>query len=56
VEKVNKNTNICPSCKVNPLHENEVMNPLSRKDNDTYICNECGQKEALEEYLKLINE
>lgn len=43
--------NICPRCKTNELHPKEVYNSLSRKDNKTYICNICGTKEALEEYL-----
>ena len=37
---------ICPRCKVNVLDENEVMNSLSRQDNETYICNDCGDVEA----------
>lgn len=41
--------NICPSCNINELHEDEVMNSLSRTDNETYICNDCGTKEAMEE-------
>lgn len=40
---------ICPSCKERKLHPDEVMNALSRKNNETYICNDCGTKEALEE-------
>jgi superfamily II helicase len=40
---------LCPACNVNELHEDEVMNALSRKDNDTYICNDCATKEAFEE-------
>ena len=39
----------CPMCKTNELNADEVMNSLSRKDNQTYICNECGVKEALDE-------
>jgi uncharacterized protein with PIN domain len=47
---------ICPSCNLRPLDTNEVMNSLSRKDNKTYICNSCGQKEAYLEYLRLERE
>lgn len=45
--------NICPSCMYNELHENEAMNALSRKDNETYICTQCARREALEELKKL---
>lgn len=38
----------------NELNEELVMNALSRKDNDTYICKECENKE-LEEELKKLN-
>ena len=38
----------CPVCKTNELLE-EGLNALSRKDNETEICDECGTKEALEE-------
>lgn len=44
---------LCPVCKVNELHEEEVMNSLSRKDNTTYICNECATQEAFEELKQL---
>ena len=36
----------CPVC-----HEMTDMRPaLSRRDNETNICSECGTKEALEDY------
>ena len=38
---------ICPRCRVGHLHEDEVMNCLSRRDNKTYICERCGQQEAM---------
>jgi RNase P subunit RPR2 len=41
-------SNLCPKCKKNVLLE-EGCNALSRIDNDTEICDECGQKEAFEE-------
>lgn len=28
------------------LQDEEVMNCLSKKDNETYICQECGEKES----------
>lgn len=40
---------ICPSCYEDNLCEDEVMNPISRKDNKTYICNQCAVREAMEE-------
>jgi len=39
---------ICPSCKTNRMYTVECRNSLSRRDNSTYICNDCGQKEAME--------
>jgi predicted RNA-binding Zn-ribbon protein involved in translation (DUF1610 family) len=44
-----ENKNLCPRCKENELHEDMVMNSLSRKDNETYICDDCGTEEAMEE-------
>lgn len=41
-------SNLCPICRKNELME-EGCNALSRKDNETEICDECGQKEAFEE-------
>ena len=46
----------CPRCKVRDLHPDEVMNALSRKDNETYICSQCGTEEALEEFIKSQNQ
>jgi predicted RNA-binding Zn-ribbon protein involved in translation (DUF1610 family) len=51
LEKVENNMK-CPRCKENELHEDLVMNALSRKDNKTYICSDCGNEEAMEEFLK----
>jgi len=45
----------CPVCERNELHPDEVMNSLSRKDNTTYICDECGVKEALDELQEYNN-
>jgi uncharacterized protein YlaI len=42
----------CPICKVNDLDKVEARNALSRKDNKTYICESCGQREAMEEYAR----
>ena len=38
---------MCPRCLTNELNtERPALNPLSRRDNNTYICNECGNEEA----------
>ena len=42
---------VCPKCgKVYYEHP-----ALSRKDNKTLICPDCGQKEALEDYREYMN-
>ena len=38
---------ICPACKINKLHEVEVMNASSRYK-DVYVCSHCGACEAFE--------
>ena len=37
---------ICPRCKKRKLYDKEIMNKLSRRDNKTYICSDCGTEEA----------
>jgi len=37
----------CPRCEVEPLQTEQVMNALSRKDNQTYVCSPCGREEAM---------
>jgi len=37
----------CPRCGELTMHDEEVMNSLSRRDGETYICNECGDDEHL---------
>lgn len=37
----------CPRCKEQTLDETEVLNALSRRDNRTYICSDCGTAEAM---------
>ena len=39
----------CPVCG-HALHEELVMNALSRRDNATYICSDCGVAEALQDF------
>ena len=41
----------CPRCKKNELHPIQSMNALSRVDNETYICVNCGSDEAFDAYL-----
>jgi DNA-directed RNA polymerase subunit RPC12/RpoP len=37
----------CPRCKDRYLRYPAVRNAISRRDNKTYICSECGTEEAL---------
>lgn len=52
---INKQLNLCPvlGCR-NILRGPECTNALSRKDNKTYICSDCGTREALEAYFNSI--
>jgi len=43
------NRTTCPRCKWNLLKHNKLLNALSRRDNKTAICSECGTREALED-------
>lgn len=38
---------VCPRCGMQRMNAVKVMNALSRRDNKTYICSECGTREAL---------
>ncbi len=40
----------CPRCKKLKLKEEQAMNALSRRDNKTYICSDCGTDEAMIDY------
>jgi len=42
---------ICPRCKVNELNPRLPGNALSRRDNKSYICPECGTDEALIDFF-----
>lgn len=44
---------ICPKCKKFFF---EKYGALSRKDNETLICSECGTAEALEDFEKFIKQ
>lgn len=46
------NPYLCPRCGES-LHPSTVSNALSRVDNITYICNRCGDREAMADYLGL---
>jgi predicted RNA-binding Zn-ribbon protein involved in translation (DUF1610 family) len=39
----------CPRCKETKLFPEEARNALSRRDNKTYICSDCGTREAIED-------
>ena len=47
---------ICPRCWRVKLDDVLVRNALSRKDNKTYICNSCGQAEAMDDYHRYLIE
>ena len=36
----------CPRCKVAMMRDPLYTNALSRRDNKTYICSQCGEEEA----------
>lgn len=38
---------ICPRCDAPTMHDWDVFNSLSRRDNKTYVCPGCGQDEAM---------
>jgi transposase-like protein len=40
----------CPRCNTQYLKEPEVTNALSRRDNKTYICSDCGLREGMFDY------
>jgi hypothetical protein len=44
-------TKICPRCKENELNPRLPANALSRRDNKTYICDECGVDEAMIDFF-----
>ena len=49
IEPISKT--LCPSCNNNKLNPEQVMNALSRKDNKTYICSDCGIAEAMNDFV-----
>lgn len=36
----------CPRCHEMTLEDEEVLNALSRRDSNTYICRSCGNEES----------
>ena len=50
--KAKLSKDLCPKCKKNFLYKERALNSLSRKDNKTYICNDCGRNEAMQDVLK----
>jgi hypothetical protein len=50
-----KKSEKCPICSgpiPNSLHEGEYAGALSRVDNETEICSECGVFEALQDFVQ----
>lgn len=48
-EDPNATYTTCPRCGRNTLRtDRPAMNALSRTDNETYVCSECGTNEGLE--------
>lgn len=45
---MSSNVRICPECN----KEFKGYGAISRKDNKTIICPECGVKQAMEDYIK----
>jgi len=46
----------CPSCEELKFHPVVTRNALSRKDNKTYVCADCGTMEALLPLREIIEE
>jgi hypothetical protein len=46
----------CPVCLTNELDLDEEMNAVSRKDDSTMICSDCGQAEAMDELFNTLKE
>ena len=36
----------CPRCHKMTLEDEDVLNALSHRDNETYICSDCGNDES----------
>lgn len=49
MKKIEIGSKLCPKCQDTFLSPKAAENALSRKDNKTYICADCGTAEALEE-------
>ena len=47
----NKEAELCPKCVTNVLEE---VPALSRRDNKTLICSDCGREEAFEDFIDYI--
>ena len=50
-EKKNQNKRVCPLCG----KEYDGVPALSRKDNETLICPECGTREAIDAALSAVS-
>ena len=52
-EDPNARYGVCPRCGEKTLRlDRPVLNALSRTDNRTYVCSDCGTGEALESFAK----
>lgn len=51
VSKIEMSVIDCPRCKKNKLYKIPALNSVSRRDNKTHICGECGTEEALIDYF-----
>ena len=47
-----KERHLCPRCKKRDMENEEVRNALSRRDNKTYICSDCGTEEAMFDFTR----
>lgn len=46
----------CPKCGRGTLRlDRPALNALSRTDNETYICSECGTREAMEDFSATVH-
>lgn len=52
MNKIQIGSKLCPKCQSTFLSTKAAENALSRKDNKTMICSDCGTAEALEDLFK----
>jgi len=44
----------CPRCGEPTMRAAKATNSLSRRDNATYICSQCGTGEAMQDLLRIL--